>query len=168
MSSVVGCPRGGGSPDNPSATEGETGKPGPSPAVADARWRPRITDEEWAEFVGHFERRKVALGDCGRSYSTPCIHEHSCLRCPLLRPDPAQRTRLIEIRDNLTDRITEADRERWLGEAEGLKISLAGANIKLAQMDMQTNRRNATVGLGIPTFGETAGRTTSPDDQPIT
>jgi integrase len=126
------------------------------------------TDEEWAEFVGHFERRKVALGNCGRSYSTPCIHEHSCLRCPLLRPDPAQRTRLIEIRDNLTDRITEADRERWLGEAEGLKISLASANIKLAQMDSQTNRRSATVGLGIPTFGETAGRTTSPDDQPIT
>ena len=46
------------------------------------------TDEEWAEFLGHFERRKVALGDCGRSYDTPCIHEHSCLRCPLLRPDP--------------------------------------------------------------------------------
>ena len=43
MSSVVGCPCGGGSPDNPSATEGETGKPGPSPAVADARRRPRIT-----------------------------------------------------------------------------------------------------------------------------
>ena len=46
------------------------------------------TDAEWAEFVGHFERRKVAVGDCGRSYDTPCIHEHSCLRCPLLRPDP--------------------------------------------------------------------------------
>ena len=46
------------------------------------------TDEEWAEFVGHFERRKVAVGDCGRSYDTPCIHEHSCLRCPLLRPTP--------------------------------------------------------------------------------
>ena len=52
------------------------------------------TDEEWAEFVGHFERRKVAVGDCGRSYDTPCIHEHSCLRCPLLRPDPAARPRL--------------------------------------------------------------------------
>jgi hypothetical protein len=37
------------------------------------------TDEEWAEFVGHFEHRKVAVGDCGRSYDTPCIHEHSCL-----------------------------------------------------------------------------------------
>ena len=32
------------------------------------------TDEEWAEFVGHFEHRKVAVGDCGRSYDTPCIH----------------------------------------------------------------------------------------------
>ena len=37
------------------------------------------SDEEWAEFLGHFERRKVAVGDCGRSYATPCIHEHSCL-----------------------------------------------------------------------------------------
>ena len=51
------------------------------------------TDEEWAQFVGHFEQRKVAVGDCGRSYDTPCIHEHSCLRCPLLRPDPAARFR---------------------------------------------------------------------------
>jgi hypothetical protein len=35
-----------------------------------------------AEFLGHFERRKVALGDCGRSYDTPCIHEHACAaRC---------------------------------------------------------------------------------------
>lgn len=46
------------------------------------------TDEEWAEFIGHFEHWKVSIGDCGRSYDTPCIHEHSCLRCPLLRPDP--------------------------------------------------------------------------------
>ena len=28
------------------------------------------TDEEWAEFLGHFARRKVALGECGRSYDT--------------------------------------------------------------------------------------------------
>jgi hypothetical protein len=37
------------------------------------------TDEEWAQFLGHFEHRKVSIGDCGRSYDTPCIHEHSCL-----------------------------------------------------------------------------------------
>ncbi|MGB8503234.1 MAG: hypothetical protein WCE29_13500, partial [Mycobacterium sp.] len=30
------------------------------------------TDAEWAEFVGHFQRRKVAVGDCGRSYDTAC------------------------------------------------------------------------------------------------
>ena len=39
------------------------------------------TDEEWAEFLGHFELRKVATGTCGRAFGTPCIHEHSCLRC---------------------------------------------------------------------------------------
>src|SRR6478672_4706253 len=98
------------------------------------------SDEEWAEFLGHFERRKVAVGDCGRSYATPCIHEHSCLRSPLLRPDPAERGRLTQIRDNLLDRITEAETNRWFGEAEGLKVSLAGARDKLAQMGQITAR----------------------------
>jgi hypothetical protein len=53
----------------------------------------------------------------------------------LARPSPAaaQRPRIIEIRDNLIDRIAEADREGWLGEVEGLNITLAGANDKLAQ-----------------------------------
>ena len=36
------------------------------------------TDSEWEDFLGHFERRKLALGDCGRAYGTSCIHEHSC------------------------------------------------------------------------------------------
>ena len=118
------------------------------------------TDEEWAEFIGHFEQRKVAVGDCGRSYDTPCIHEHSCLRCPLLRPDPAARPRLAQIRDNLIARIAEAESHRWLGEAEGLKVSLAGARTKLAQMDQITTRRE-TVQLGIPTFTDAAGRTST-------
>ncbi len=117
------------------------------------------TDEEWAEFTGHFEHRKVALGDCGRSYDTPCIHEHSCLRCPLLRPDPAQRSRLAQICGNLADRIAEAESARWLGEAEGLKISLSGASHKLAQMDQITARRTATISLGMPAFADAAGRT---------
>ena len=34
------------------------------------------TEQEWEEFLGHFERRKVAVGTCGRAYATPCIHEH--------------------------------------------------------------------------------------------
>jgi hypothetical protein len=119
------------------------------------------SDEEWAEFLGHFERRKVAVGDCGRSYATPCIHEHSCLRCPLLRPDPAERDRLSLIRDNLLARITEAETNRWFGEAEGLKVSLAGARTKLAQMDQIATRRDTAIHLGIPTFTEAAGRASS-------
>jgi hypothetical protein len=93
------------------------------------------TDHEWEEFLGHFERRKVSIGTCARAFSTPCIHEHACVRCPMLWPDPAQRTRLIEIRENLTARVAEAEREGWLGEVEGLQISLAGALEKLAQID---------------------------------
>ena len=119
------------------------------------------SDQEWEEFLGHFERRRVALGECGRSYSTPCIHEHSCLRCPLLRPSPAQRPRITEIRGNLLDRIAEAEREGWHGEAEGLKVSLAGADAKLAQLD-QMARRAAAIHLGMPAFREIAGRTALP------
>jgi integrase len=32
------------------------------------------TEEEWNEFLGHFEHRKLSLGTCGRSYATTCIH----------------------------------------------------------------------------------------------
>lgn len=112
------------------------------------------TDAEWEEFLGHFELRKVATGTCGRAFSTPCIHEHSCLRCSMHWPDPAQRNRIAEIRDNLTARIAEADREGWLGEAEGLKISLAGAQDKLAQIDRRT-RTPTPVGLGMPALSRT-------------
>jgi integrase len=110
------------------------------------------TDEEWAEFLGHFERRKVSTGTCGRAFGTPCIHEHACIRCPMLWPDPAQRDRLAEIRDNLTARIAEAEREGWLGEIEGLQVSLAGAEEKLAQVGRRSNRA-VSVDLGIPRIG---------------
>jgi len=116
----------------------------------------------------NFEHRKVAVGDCGRSYDTPCIHEHSCLRCPLLRPDPAARPRLEQIRDNLLARIAEAESHRWYGEAEGLKVSLAGAHAKLAQMDQITARRTNSADLGIPNFADTAARTTDPPKSPKT
>ncbi|MGA3221502.1 MAG: site-specific integrase [Acidimicrobiales bacterium] len=95
------------------------------------------TEEEWQEFLGHFERRKVSVGTCARAFGTPCIHEHACVRCSMLWPDPAQRDRLVEIRDNLVARIEEAEREGWLGEVEGLQVSLAGAEDKLAQIDRQ-------------------------------
>lgn len=121
------------------------------------------TEEEWEEFLGHFERRKLALGECGRAYGTACIHEHSCIRCPLPRLDPAQRPRLASIRDNLTARIDEAHREGWTGEAQGLQVSLAAANQKLAQLDQLAARR-ATIHLGMPALPDLAGRTITPEN----
>ena len=69
----------------------------------------------------------------------------------MLWPDPDQRPRLVEIRDNLAARIAEAEREGWLGEIEGLHVSLAGAKDKLAQIDRREPSR-FTVDLGIPTI----------------
>jgi len=106
------------------------------------------TDAEWEEFLGHFERRKVAYGTCARAFATPCIHEHACLRCPMLWPDPTQRSRLVETIENLRTRIDEARREGWLGEVEGLEASLAGAEGKLAQLEQR--RADHTVKLGMP------------------
>jgi hypothetical protein len=68
----------------------------------------------------------------------------------LLWPDPAQRPRLIEIRDNLAARIAEAEREGWLGEVEGLRVSLAAAEDKLAEVDRR--RTIPTTDLGTPSF----------------
>jgi hypothetical protein len=117
------------------------------------------TDQEWEEFLGHFERRRVAVDDCGRAYGTSCVHEHSCLRCSLLRPDPAQR---VEIHGNLLDRIAEAEQEGWHGEVEGLKVSLAGAEQKLAQLK-ERSRRATSVNLGLPAFRDIASRTVTAD-----
>jgi Phage integrase family len=116
------------------------------------------TDEEWDAFLAHFEKRKVSVGTCARAFASPCQHEHACVRCPLLRPDPAQRDRLEEIQANLHDRIAEAEHEGWLGEVEGLKVSLAGTEDKLAQLDTALRRREQAVHLGMPAFPDIAGR----------
>jgi hypothetical protein len=123
------------------------------------------TDSEWEEFLGHFERRRVALGDCGRAYGSSCSHEHSCIRCPLLRISPDQRGRLTDIRVNLLARIAEAEREGWAGEAEGLKVSLSAANNKLAQADASAARRSAAVDLGIPAYRDIAVTISAPGDR---
>jgi len=78
-------------------------------------------------------------------------------------PDPAQRPRIAEIRENLIARIAEAGREGWLGEIEGLKVSLAGADDKLAQID-QRLQADAPVSLGMPAFPDVAAPARSPYD----
>jgi hypothetical protein len=78
-----------------------------------------------------------------------------------LRPDPAQRARLEEIRDNLTARIAEAEHYGWLGEIAGLEASLAAAEQKLEAM-RQLAARHETTQLGMPDFRTVTGRDSTP------
>jgi hypothetical protein len=55
--------------------------------------------------------------------------------------------RAAELRSPETVATGRAEREGWLGEAEGLKIRLAGAEDKLAQIDRRAGR---TTDLGMP------------------
>jgi len=108
------------------------------------------TDAEWDEFLGHFEKRKVELGTCGRAYGTRCQHEHACVRCPMLRPDPAQQHRLEEIIANLHDRLSEARERGWLGEVDGLEASIIAAEQKLVAMGRTANASTTPIQLGLP------------------
>ena len=115
------------------------------------------TDEEWVEFQQHFEIRKLELGDCGRPYAAPCNHEHACIRCPMLRVDPRARPRLAAIIGNLRDRIGEARTNGWLGEIQGLQISLDAAASKMAALDRTERRQTTPVQLRLPRVGRTSG-----------
>ncbi len=100
------------------------------------------TEQEWADFAQHFRRRKMALGDCYRPYGTDCPHEHACVRCPMLRMDPAQLPRLAQIEQD-THRLLDEARERgWDGEAAGLETTL----LHIADKKVQVERVRATTG----------------------
>ncbi|WP_235613423.1 hypothetical protein [Streptomyces olivochromogenes] len=79
----------------------------------------------------------------------------------MLWPDPAQREQLVEIRDNLLARIAEAEREGWLGEVEGLNVSLAGAEEKLAQLGRNSSSRSV-VDLDFPVISGPDSSTCQP------
>lgn len=90
------------------------------------------TDAEWEEFEEHFTLRRVELGSCARPYGSRCEHEHACIRCPVLRVDPAQLERLVGIITNLEERIVEATEAGWPGEVAQLTVTLQAARDKLA------------------------------------
>ncbi|MCG5214689.1 hypothetical protein [Streptosporangium sp. KLBMP 9127] len=63
----------------------------------------------------------------------------------MLQVDPRQHSRPGEITENLRARITEAEQRGWLGEAQGLRVSLDAAQAKLASLD-----KRSRTDLGIP------------------
>jgi hypothetical protein len=65
----------------------------------------------------------------------------------MLRVDQQQRPRLVEIIDNLRQRVAEAEQQGWHGETQGLQVSLTAAEAKLAGLDKQRQTQ-----LGMPTI----------------
>jgi len=76
----------------------------------------------------------------------------ACLRCAMLRVSPHQRPRLAGIIHNLHERIAEARMNGWLGEVQGLEVSLKAAKRKLASLDrsIERNSRTGPTDLGMP------------------
>jgi integrase len=110
------------------------------------------TDAEWDEFRDHFNLRQVALGRCDRPYGTPCQHENSCVRCPMLRMSLKQLPRLLEIEANTHERLVEARRMRWLGEVAALEESLRHIANKKDQAE-RLRQRDSTGEYGTESLG---------------
>lgn len=87
----------------------------------------------------------------------PFAHEHSCVRWPQLRPDPAQEPRLTEVRDSIQARIAETRREGWLAEIAGLETTFEAAKQELHAMQRIASHHGVT-DLGMPDFRDSMGR----------
>ena len=93
-------------------------------------------------------------------FGAVCAEATLLIRAWIAEIGDADPHRIAEIHDNLIARIAEAEREGWLGETEGLKISLAGALDKLAQIDRRS-QPVVPVNVGMPAFARTAEDATS-------
>ncbi len=68
----------------------------------------------------------------------------------MLQVDPAQAHRLTEITRNLAQRVDEARINGWLGEVEGLQVSLDAARNKIASLQRQDGGPRSLTVLGVP------------------
>lgn len=110
-----------------------------------------VTDDEWWEFESHFDKRKVELGTCGRPYGTPCRHEHACVRCPMLRISPKMIPRLDELEQDLQTRRQYAVSQGWLGEIEGIDLTLRFLRDKRGEAQ-RVSQATDLAQLGMPSF----------------
>ena len=103
---------------------GHQQRTGPS-SPADGPLRPSEeyrtpTDAEWEEFLGHFERRKVALGTCGRVLRHllhPRTRLLSAVRCcdPIRLNDPGWSKSATTCTRGSTKLVVKAGSARWKG-----------------------------------------------------
>ena len=119
-----------------------------------------LTPGEWDQFLHHFELRKVALGVCTRDFGTPCAHEHSCVRCPQLRPDPGPGTKADRDPRQPSSPHRRGPPRGLARRVAGLEATLEAAKQKLRAMQQLAARHGATH-LGMPAFRNTVGRSST-------
>lgn len=67
------------------------------------------------------------------------VHEHACLRCDFCEVEPSQARRLDAIRNNLRAQVDEAQKNRWLGDVDQLRITIEHADRKAARLAALTD-----------------------------
>jgi hypothetical protein len=80
-------------------------------------------------------------------YGTPCSHEHASIRCPMLQVNPKMLPRLDELETDLLDRRSRAEQEGWLGEIDGLDLTL---NLLRQKRDETRRMLRRSTDLGMP------------------
>jgi hypothetical protein len=117
-----------------------------------------VDPNEWSEFEDHFDKRKVELGNCDRPYGSPCQHEHACIRCPMLRINPAMLPKLAELETDLLMRRDRASAEGWQGEIEGIDLTLRLLREKQATAERisANSVTSGVIDLGMPTIPDRA------------
>jgi hypothetical protein len=82
-----------------------------------------------------------------RTLGTPCSHEHACIRCPMLQVNTKVLPRLDELETGLLDRRSRAEQEGWLGEIDGLDLTL---NLVRQQRGETRRMLRRSTDLGMP------------------
>ncbi|WDV55516.1 hypothetical protein PV963_36775 [Streptomyces coeruleorubidus] len=96
---------------------------------------------------------RTTSGVCGRPYGTPRQHEHACIRCPMLHVNPKTLAGLTELEADLLQRRAQAEAEGWIGEIEGIDLTLTFLRAKRDETRRRAQR--PPVDLGIPTTRRT-------------
>jgi hypothetical protein len=116
-----------------------------------------LTASEWDEFLA-LRAAEGRPGDLRPRLRDTVRAENACVRCPLLRVDPAQMPRLEEIHANLGDRLREAKEQGWLGEVAAIETTLTAARKLQAMHDLTTRSASTSIHLGMPDVRPSAGR----------
>ncbi|MGC9443002.1 hypothetical protein [Streptomyces sp. WG5] len=72
-----------------------------------------------------------------------------CIRCPMPHVNPKMLARLTELETDLLDRRGRAETEGWVGEVEGIDLTLTFLRAKRNETQRRAHR--PAVHLGIPT-----------------